>query len=149
MVADSTPEFYIEHLKRLRENEIQPYFVLGHVHQLEIIERLIRPGVYMGPMNVALAATAAADGPQSLRLDGDASPHAARRVHCHFLEQHGGNIAIQNLAMILGPMSGSASRTTSGSAKERWTTVKQIEWAVENVPSSSAARSRPPTRRAR
>ena len=26
----------------------------GHVHQLEIIERLIRSGVYMGPMNVAL-----------------------------------------------------------------------------------------------
>jgi hypothetical protein len=51
MVADSTPEFYIEHLKRLREANIQAYFTLGTVHQLEIVERLIRRGLYMGPVN--------------------------------------------------------------------------------------------------
>lgn len=51
MVADSTPEFYIEHLKRLRENKIQAYFALATVHQLEIVERLIRRGLYMGPVN--------------------------------------------------------------------------------------------------
>ena len=51
MVADSTPEFYIEHLKRLREHGIQAYFALGHVHNLEIVERLIRRGLYMGPVN--------------------------------------------------------------------------------------------------
>jgi uncharacterized protein (DUF849 family) len=51
MVADATPEFYIEHLKRLRANGIQAYFAIGHVHHLEIIERLIRRGLYMGPMN--------------------------------------------------------------------------------------------------
>ena len=54
MVVDSTPAFYVEHLKRLRKNKIQPYFVPAHVHQLEIIERLIRSGVYMGPLNLAL-----------------------------------------------------------------------------------------------
>jgi uncharacterized protein (DUF849 family) len=51
MVADATPEFYVEHLKRLRKHEIQPYFALAHVHQVEIVERLIRNGLYMGPMN--------------------------------------------------------------------------------------------------
>jgi uncharacterized protein (DUF849 family) len=51
MVADATPEFYIEHLKRLRASSIQAYFALGHVHQLEIVERLIRRGLYMGPVN--------------------------------------------------------------------------------------------------
>ncbi|HEY7067646.1 MAG TPA: 3-keto-5-aminohexanoate cleavage protein [Chloroflexota bacterium] len=51
MVADATPEFYIEHLKRLRQHEIQPYFALAHVHNLQIVERLVRQGVYMGPMN--------------------------------------------------------------------------------------------------
>ena len=51
MVAEATPEFYIEHLKRLREHEIQAYFALGPVHSLEIFERLIRRGLYMGPMN--------------------------------------------------------------------------------------------------
>jgi uncharacterized protein (DUF849 family) len=51
MVADATPEFYIEHLRRLREHGIQAYFALGHVHSLEIVERLIRQGLYMGPVN--------------------------------------------------------------------------------------------------
>jgi uncharacterized protein (DUF849 family) len=51
MVADATPEFYIEHLRRLRKNGINAYFALGHVHSLEIVERLIREGLYMGPMN--------------------------------------------------------------------------------------------------
>jgi uncharacterized protein (DUF849 family) len=51
MVADSTPEFYIENIKCLRENGIQPYFALAHIHGLEIVERLIRSGQYMGPLN--------------------------------------------------------------------------------------------------
>jgi uncharacterized protein (DUF849 family) len=51
MVAEASPEFYIEHLKRLRNNGIQAYFALGHIHQLEIVERLIRRGLYMGPVN--------------------------------------------------------------------------------------------------
>src|SRR5262245_12968496 len=51
MTADALPEFYIEHLKRLREHGIQAYFALGHVHSIEIVERLIRQGLYMGPMN--------------------------------------------------------------------------------------------------
>jgi uncharacterized protein (DUF849 family) len=51
MVTDATPEFYIEHLKRLKEHRIQPYFALTTVHQLEQVERLIRFGIYKGPMN--------------------------------------------------------------------------------------------------
>ncbi len=51
MVGDALPDFYIEHLKRLREHGIQPYFALAHVHGLEIVERLIRRGLYMGPVN--------------------------------------------------------------------------------------------------
>jgi uncharacterized protein (DUF849 family) len=51
MVADALPDFYIEHLKRLRQHEIQPYFALAHIHSLEIVERLIRRGLYMGPVN--------------------------------------------------------------------------------------------------
>jgi uncharacterized protein (DUF849 family) len=51
LVADSAPDFYIEHIKRLVRGGIQPYFALGHVHSLEIVERMIRQGYYMGPMN--------------------------------------------------------------------------------------------------
>jgi uncharacterized protein (DUF849 family) len=51
MFTDAGPAFYLEHLKRLRKSGIQPFFTLAHVHQLEIVERLIRHGVYMGPVN--------------------------------------------------------------------------------------------------
>ena len=51
MYTDAGPAFYLEHLKRLRKNGIQPFFTLAHVHQLEIVERLIRHGAYMGPLN--------------------------------------------------------------------------------------------------
>ncbi len=56
MVADATPEFYIEHLKRLRAKKIQPYFMCAHIHHLEEAEHLIRQGVYMGPLNHSLVA---------------------------------------------------------------------------------------------
>jgi uncharacterized protein (DUF849 family) len=51
LVADGAPDFYLEHIKRLVAHGIQPYFALGHIHHLELVERLIRKGYYKGPMN--------------------------------------------------------------------------------------------------
>jgi uncharacterized protein (DUF849 family) len=51
LVADSTPDFYLENIKRCVQHGIQPYFALAHIHGLELVERLIRKGYYMGPMN--------------------------------------------------------------------------------------------------
>ena len=51
MVVDATPTFYLEHLKRLREKDIQVYFMLANTAQLETVERLIRRGDYLGPLN--------------------------------------------------------------------------------------------------
>lgn len=56
MVCDGTPEFYLDHLKRPRAKQIQPFFQMAHIHQLEEVEHLIRQGVYMGPLNHALVA---------------------------------------------------------------------------------------------
>jgi uncharacterized protein (DUF849 family) len=50
MVTEAPPSFYVEHLKRLVANGIQPHFMLGSIHQLETVERLIRKGVYTGPL---------------------------------------------------------------------------------------------------
>jgi uncharacterized protein (DUF849 family) len=50
MMIDSPPSFYIEHLKRLTAKGIQPHFMILHVHQLETLERLIRKGIYTGPL---------------------------------------------------------------------------------------------------
>ena len=51
MVADATPDFYIEETKLCVEHGIQPYFALPHIHGLELVERMIRRGYYKGPMN--------------------------------------------------------------------------------------------------
>jgi uncharacterized protein (DUF849 family) len=51
MVTDATPAFFVEHLKRLRAHEVQPLFMIANMAQLETVERLIRRGLYMGPLN--------------------------------------------------------------------------------------------------
>ena len=115
MVVDSAPAFYLEHLKRLSANKIQPYFVPGHVHQLEIIERLLRAGVYKGPLNIALCGYGGGsmgrnpfDWMEMLRR----TPHGASSVT--FWSSMRGNIAIQTMAPFSAFMCGSATRTTSG-----------------------------------
>jgi uncharacterized protein (DUF849 family) len=50
MIVESTPTFYLEHLKRLVAKGIQPHFMLAHIHQLETVERLIRSSQYTGPL---------------------------------------------------------------------------------------------------
>jgi uncharacterized protein (DUF849 family) len=50
MVTEAPPSFYIEHLKRLVAKKIQPHFMIGTIHQLEAVERLIRAGIYTGPL---------------------------------------------------------------------------------------------------
>lgn len=50
MTIPSGPKFVAEHLKRLVDARIQPHFMLGDISQLETVERLIRRGVYSGPL---------------------------------------------------------------------------------------------------
>ena len=135
MVVDSTSAFYVEHLKRLRKNGISPYFVPAHIHQLEIIERLIRTGVYMGPMNVALCGYGGGtlgrnpyDWMEMLRR----TPHGASSVT--FWSSMRGNIAIQTLATILGAHVRVGNEDNIWDMnKKRWESVRQVEWAVKNA----------------
>jgi len=50
MSIPAGPAFVEEHLKRLQASGIQPHFMLGDVSQLDTVERLIRRGVYTGPL---------------------------------------------------------------------------------------------------
>ncbi|MFD5817061.1 3-keto-5-aminohexanoate cleavage protein [Streptomyces sp. NPDC059618] len=50
MYLEAGPDFYLEHLKRLGASGIQPHFQLATLAQLETVERLIRSGVYTGPL---------------------------------------------------------------------------------------------------
>jgi uncharacterized protein (DUF849 family) len=64
MTIPSGPAFVAEHLKRLQAAGIQPHFMLGDVGQLESVERLIRRGIYTGPLVLNwVAIGGGADGP--------------------------------------------------------------------------------------
>lgn len=50
MVIPAGPAFVEEHIRRLVANGIQPHFQLGDLAQFETLGRMIRRGVYMGPV---------------------------------------------------------------------------------------------------
>ena len=69
MWIPSGPAFVEEHLKRLSANGIQATFMLGDVGQLETVERLIRRGIYRGPLSLYwVAIGGGADGPNPYNM---------------------------------------------------------------------------------
>ena len=87
------------------------------------------------------------DGPQPVRLDGDAAPHAARLGQRGLLEQHARQHRAQTLATILGVHVRVGNEDNIWDMhKKRWPTVKQVEWAVkqsEQFGRKVALRTRP------
>jgi uncharacterized protein (DUF849 family) len=131
MVVDSTPAFYLEHLKRLRQHKIQPYFVPAHVHQIEIIERLIRAGVYMGPLNMALAG----DGGGTLGRNPFDWMEMIRRTPqgavATFWTSMRGLISLSAMALVLGQHIRVGNEDNIwGADRKRATSVKQVEGVV-------------------
>jgi len=129
--ADAGPAFYIEHLKRLRKNGIQPYFMTSHVHTLEIIERLIRASLYMGPLNHNLTAIG---GGCCGRNPFDWMEYVRRSPQgsvVHFENTMRGNISMNAMAVVLGLHVRCGIEDNIWRVKgERFTTVKQIEQMV-------------------
>lgn len=69
MWIPSGPAFVAEHLKRLQAAGIQAHFMLGDAGQLETVERLIRRGVYKGPLVLNwVAIGGGADGPSPYNM---------------------------------------------------------------------------------
>lgn len=69
MTIPSGPAFVEEHLKRLQAAGIQPHFMLGDAGQLESVERLIRRGVYTGPLVLNwVGIGGGADGPNPYNM---------------------------------------------------------------------------------
>lgn len=131
MVVDSTPAFYLEHLKRLRHHGIQPYFVPAHIHQLEIIERLIRAGVYMGPLNMAIAGYGGGTlgrNPFHWMEFLRSTPQGAVTT---FWSSMRGLISLSGMALVLGQHIRVGNEDNIwGANRERATSVKQIEGVV-------------------
>lgn len=131
MVIDSTPAFYVEHLKRLRKNGILPYFVPTHVHQWELIERCIRAGIYMGPLNMALCAY----GGGGLGRNPFDLMHFLSRVPqgtvSTFWSSMRGLISISAMSIVLGQHVRVGNEDNLwGADHTRKTTVEQIEGVV-------------------
>ena len=131
MYTDAGPAFYLEHLKRLAKNGIQPYFPLAHVHQLEIVERLIRKGVYMGPLNLACGTYG---GGGTGHNPFDWMEFIRRTPQGAILSFWAGmriNAVAQPLSMILGHHVRVGNEDNLWSSKrQRITTVQQIEAVV-------------------
>ena len=69
MHVPANPGWVIEHLRRLTANGIQPHFQLSSIPQLETVERLIRRGHYMGPLNLTWVAIGGGfDGPNPYNM---------------------------------------------------------------------------------
>ena len=131
MVVDATPAFYLEHLKRLRQHKIQPYFVPGHVHQLELIERLIRAGVYMGPLNMAIAGYGGGTlgrNPFHWMEFLRSTPQGAVVT---FWSSMRGLISLSAMAIVLGQHVRVGNEDNLwGANRQRASSVKQVEGAV-------------------
>jgi uncharacterized protein (DUF849 family) len=50
MIVPSTPSFFEEHVRRLSARRIQSAFQFYNINSFETVERLIRRGIYKGPL---------------------------------------------------------------------------------------------------
>ncbi|TDY23098.1 uncharacterized protein (DUF849 family) [Paraburkholderia sp. BL6665CI2N2] len=131
MVVDAKPSFFIEHLRRLQAAGIQPHFMLGHVHQLESVERLIRRGLYTGPLVLNYVAIGG----------GAAGLHPADLIEFIRRTPDGAVLTIESAMRAVLPMNAMAiamglhvrvgiEDNLWGRKGERMTSVQQIEQTV-------------------
>jgi hypothetical protein len=132
MFTDAGPAFYLEHLKRLRKSGIQPFFTLAHIHQLEIVERLIRNGAYMGPLNTNITIY----GGGGCGYNPFDWMHWLQRQPQGATVHFWGSMRVTAVAIPLGMILGHHVRVGIednlwNARRERMSTVKQIEGIVD------------------
>lgn len=132
MWVDAGPAFYLEHLKRLRAHRISPYFVPAHIHQWDLIEGLIRAGVYMGPVNMAIAGYGGGTlgrNPYDWMNFLQRIPQGTSSVT--FWSSMRGLISLSAMALVLGQHIRVGNEDNLwGVDKKRRTTVQQVEGAA-------------------
>jgi uncharacterized protein (DUF849 family) len=131
MITEAPPSFFLEHLKRLVANGIQPHFMLGTVHQLEKVERLIRAGIYTGPLVLNYMALGG----------GSAARHPADMMEFIRRVPDGAVVTIESLMRTVTPICAigvalglhvrvGAEDNFWRRPRERFTTVQQVEQMV-------------------
>ncbi len=132
MVVPATPAWHVEHLKRLTAAGIQPHFMLAHVAQLETVERLIRKGDYKGPLILNYVALGG----------GFAGVHPADMLEFIRRTPDGAVLTIETVFRHVFPFSAMAiamgmhvrvgiEDTLLGPTGQRMSSVKQVEWMVD------------------
>jgi uncharacterized protein (DUF849 family) len=128
MYLEAGPKFYLEHLKRLQANGIQPHFMLAHIAQLETVERLIRRGVYKGPLilnYVGIGGGASGTHPADLLEFARRTPDGAVLTIEGIMRSV---IPLNTIAIALGPRVRVGIEDNIRRRKgERMTSVRQIE----------------------
>ncbi len=131
MTVPAGPAWVAEHLRRLQAANIQPHFQLTGMHSLETLERLVRRGIYRGPLNLTWVGIGGGfDGPNPFNLMEfiRRAPDGA----CVTLESLMKNVLPVNmmaLAMGLHPRCG-IEDTIIDQRGKRMTSVEQIRQLV-------------------
>ncbi|WP_437754027.1 3-keto-5-aminohexanoate cleavage protein [Sorangium sp. So ce1389] len=131
MTVPAGPAWVEEHLRRLSAAGIQPHFQLANVPQIETVERLIRRGLYTGPLNLTWVAIGGGfDGPSPYSM-----MEFVRRVPdgaCLTVETLMRNVLpINTMAIAMGLHTRCGIEDTLWRRKgQRMTSVQQIEQLV-------------------
>jgi uncharacterized protein (DUF849 family) len=131
MTVPAGPAWVEEHLRRLQAAGIQPHFQLTGMHALETLDRLVRRGVYHGPLNLTwIGIGGGFDGPNPFNFMDfiRRAPDGA----CITAESLLKNVLPFNMmAMAMGfhPRCG-IEDTIIGQHGQRMTSVEQIEQCV-------------------
>lgn len=131
MTIPSGPAFVAEHLKRLQAAGIQPHFMLGDVAQLETVERLIRAGIYTGPLvlnHVMIAGGQDGPNPRNMMEFINRCPDGAV-LTIESLMRNVLPLTTMAIAMGLHTRVGIEDNLW-GKKSERMTSVKQVEQQV-------------------
>jgi uncharacterized protein (DUF849 family) len=131
MTVPAGPAWVAEHLRRLQAAGIQPHFQLTGMHALETLERLVRKGIYHGPLNLTwIGIGGGFDGPNPFNMMNFL--HRAPDGACVTIESLMKNVLPFNmmaLSMGLHPRCGTED-TIIDQHGERMTSVQQIEQLV-------------------
>ena len=131
MVVPAGPDWVEEHLRRLTAAGIQPHFQLTSMPDLETVERLVRRGLYKGPLNLTwIGIGGGFDGPnpnnfmEFIRRAPDGSTITAESVMRNVLP-------LNVMATCLGMHVRCGNEDTLfGPDGEKMTSVQQVEQLV-------------------
>ncbi len=131
MVVPAGPGWMEEHVRRLEANRIQPHFQLTCMPDLETVERLVRRGLYKGPLNLTWVGIGGGfDGPNPYNFiefmrrtpDGACLTLETLMRHC---------LPVNTMAIALGLHTRCGIEDTLyGERKQMMTSVQQIEQLV-------------------